>query len=81
MASLTKEEVQNFIGEVTKLRDAAYEQSLEHSGAIKAAEYFLLKLNQEEVIQPEPKKVRRGRPKKTAPADPPKQQREGDESV
>lgn len=78
MDSLTKEEVQNFIGEVTKLRDAAYEQALEHAGAIKAAEHFLWKLNQDETVQPETKKVRRGRPKKTAPADPPEQQREGE---
>jgi hypothetical protein len=70
MASLTKEDLQEFLEYVTKARDAAYENALEHSGAIKAAEHFLWKLNQDEVKQPE-KKVRKGRPPKTPPPDPP----------
>ena len=48
MASLSKEDLQSFISEVMALRDRAYEQSLEHNGAIKAAEWLLQKLNDSE---------------------------------
>lgn len=48
MASLTKEDLQEFITEVIALRDRTYEQSLEHNGAIKAAEWLLAKLNDSE---------------------------------
>lgn len=48
MASLSKEDLQQFISEVVALRDRAYEQSLEHNGAIKAAEWLLQKLNDSE---------------------------------
>ena len=75
MASLTKTELENFIAEVVKLRDKSYEQSLEHNGAIKAAEYLLSKLN--EATQPE-KKTRKGRRGLPPPPDLPEIQREGE---
>jgi len=48
MASLSRKEVEDFIVMVTQLRDQAYELSLEHSGAIKAAQHFLSKLDEAE---------------------------------
>ena len=74
MASLTKTDLENFITEVAKLRDSAYEQSIEHNGAIKAAEYLLSKLNEAE----QPKKIRKGRRGLPPPPDLPEIQREGE---
>jgi hypothetical protein len=76
MASLTKKELQDFIIEVSKLRDTAYENALEHAGAIKAAEHFIWKLDSE-AEQPK-KKVRKGRRGLPPPPDLPEQQREGE---
>ena len=53
MASLTKEDLQQFISEVITLRDRAYEQFLENNGAIKAAEWLLQKLNASEANEPQ----------------------------
>ena len=48
MASLSKEDLQSLLSEAVALRDRAYEQFLEHNGAIKAAEWLLAKLNDSE---------------------------------
>lgn len=76
MASLTKTDLENFIAEVVKLRDVSYEQSIEHNGAIKAAQYLLQKMTDNEATKP--KKVRRGRRGLPPPPEFPDQQREGE---
>jgi len=68
MDSLTRKDLEEFIGIVTKARDAAYENALEHSGAIKAAEHFIWKLSQAESVQP--KEDQEGAPSPEPPTAP-----------